>query len=211
MSLIAITRDVSPSINDCELTFHGRQQIDVKRAIEQHHAYQDCLAELGARIISLRAEPNLPDAVFVEDTAVILEGIAVIANMGTRSRRPEAESIAEVLGRYRSLRFLNEPATLDGGDVLPVVPKVFVGLSRRTNRRRHRAIAENSWPAWLRSAGSRSDGLPASEKRLLLSWQEHHAPESIRGSIRPGCADSNCSMSRKTSPPRRTFFISMMS
>jgi len=133
MSLIAITREVSPSINDCELTFQGRQPIDVNRAIQEHRAYQDCLAESGAQIISLGPEPNLPDAVFVEDTAVVLEGVAVIANMDTASRKPEVTSIAKVLARYRSLKFLNEPATLDGGDVLPVAPKIFVGLSRRTN------------------------------------------------------------------------------
>jgi dimethylargininase len=133
MCLIAITREVSPSINDCELTFHGRQSIDVNRAIQEHRAYQDCLAALGARIVSLPAEPNLPDAVFVEDTAVVLEGIAVVANMGAASRRPETRSIAEVLARHRPVRFLPGPATVDGGDVLAVAPKIFVGLSRRTN------------------------------------------------------------------------------
>lgn len=133
MSLTAIVREVSSSINDCELSFHSRQQIDVPRAIAQHQAYQDCLAELGVRIISLPAEPGLPDAVFVEDPAVVVDEIAIISNMGAPSRRPETSSLAPVLSRYRPLKFLVHPATLDGGDVLRIERSVFVGLSRRTN------------------------------------------------------------------------------
>ena len=134
MPLTAIVREVSSSINDCELSFHARQPIDVARAIAQHQAYQDCLTELGVRIVSLPAEPELPDAVFVEDPAVVVNEIAVISNMGAPSRRPEATSLAKMLARYRPLKFLTEPATLDGGDVLRIGRSVFVGLSRRTNR-----------------------------------------------------------------------------
>jgi dimethylargininase len=134
MPLTAIVREVSPSINDCELSFHAKQPIDVARAIAQHKAYQNCLAELGVRIVSLPAEPGLPDAVFVEDPAVVMDEVAIISNMGAASRRPEASSLANVLSRYRPLRFLTEPATLDGGDVLRIGRSIFVGLSRRTNR-----------------------------------------------------------------------------
>jgi dimethylargininase len=132
--LTAITREVSPTINDCELSFHARQPIDVSEAIAQHKAYQDCLAQLGVRIVSLPAEPKLPDAVFVEDAAVVVDEVAVITNMGTPSRRPEARSLVDTLSRYRPIKFLAEPATLDGGDVLRVGPRIFVGLSQRTNR-----------------------------------------------------------------------------
>jgi dimethylargininase len=134
MSLTAITREVSPSINDCELSFHGRQTIDVAKAIAQHKAYRELLAELGARVVALPAEQGLPDAVFVEDAAVVLDEIAVIANMGAASRRPEVASVAEALGRYRPLQFMKAPATLDGGDVMRIGRTLFVGLSRRTNR-----------------------------------------------------------------------------
>jgi len=134
MPLTAITREVSPSINDCELSFHGRQPIDVAKAMAQHKAYQDSLAELGAQIVSLPAEPGLPDAVFVEDPVVVVDEVAVISNMGASSRQPEARSLAEALSLYRPLKFLAEPATLDGGDVLRIGRSVFVGLSRRTNR-----------------------------------------------------------------------------
>lgn len=134
MPLIAITREVSSSINDCEMSFHARQPIDVAKATAQHKAYRDCLAELGARIVSLPAEPGLPDAVFVEDPVVVVDEVAVISNMGAPSRRPEARSLADALSRYRPLKVLAEPATLDGGDVLRIGRSVFVGLSQRTNR-----------------------------------------------------------------------------
>lgn len=132
--LTAITRHVSPSINNCELSFHERQPIDIGRAIAQHEAYQDCLRELGVRVVSLPAEPTLPDAVFVEDPALVFDEVAIISVMGAPSRRPEAKSLAEALSNYRRIKFLTEPATLDGGDVMRAGRKVFVGLSRRTNR-----------------------------------------------------------------------------
>jgi dimethylargininase len=134
MQLTAITREVSPSINRCELSFHARQRIDVAKAIAQHKAYQDCLAELGVRIVSLPAEPGLPDAVFIEDAAVITEEVAIISRMGAPSRRPERITLIDTLAHYRPIRFLVEPATLDGGDVMRAGRSVFVGLSRRTNR-----------------------------------------------------------------------------
>jgi dimethylargininase len=132
--LTAITREVSGNINDCELSFHAREPIDVAKAIAQHKAYRDCLAGLGVRVVSLPAEPELPDAVFVEDPAVVVDEVAVISIMGVPSRRPEARSLADALSRYRPVKFLREPATLDGGDVLRVGRFVFAGLSRRTNR-----------------------------------------------------------------------------
>ena len=134
MALTAVTREVSASINDCELSFQAREPIDLARAIAQHEEYRNCLAELGARVISLPAEPGLPDAVFVEDPALVVDEIAIISNMGARSRQPEARSLADALRPYRALKFLAEPATLDGGDVLRVGRTIFVGLSRRTNR-----------------------------------------------------------------------------
>jgi dimethylargininase len=142
MSLTAITRDVSPNINNCELSFHERQPIDLAKATAQHEAYRDCLAGLGARIVSLPAEPGLPDAVFVEDTAVVLDEVAVISNMGAPSRRPEVASVAEALSRYRPLEFLKAPAALDGGDVMRIGRNLFVGLSQRTNRQGAEQLSE---------------------------------------------------------------------
>ncbi len=134
MELTAITCQVSASINDCALSFHTRQPIDVAKAIAQHKGYEDCLAGLGAQLVTLPAEPRLPDAVFVEDAAVVVDEVAVIPIMGAAKRQPEVRSLADALARYRPLEFLAEPATLDGGDVVRIGRSVFVGLSRRTNR-----------------------------------------------------------------------------
>src|SRR4030095_6922506 len=76
--LIAITRQVSSTLNDCGIIFHERQPIDIARAVEQHEKYQECLRELGVRVIPLPAEPELPDAVFVEDPAVVVDELAII-------------------------------------------------------------------------------------------------------------------------------------
>ena len=132
--LVALTRKVSLCINDCEIMYHTKQPIDVQRAIEQHHAYEQRLVRLGIEVISLPAEPDLPDAVFVEDTAVVVDEVAIITVMGAESRRPETATVAEALSRYRPLKFLAPPATLDGGDVLRIGRKLFVGASKRTNR-----------------------------------------------------------------------------
>ena len=132
--LTAITRQVSPNINRCELSFDERKPIDVRKAIEQHETYRQLLSELGLRVIELAAEPDLPDSVFVEDPAIVVDEIAVISRMGAISRRPEADSLAQELSKYRPLQFLTEPATLDGGDVMRIGQNIFVGESARTNR-----------------------------------------------------------------------------
>jgi dimethylargininase len=131
--LIAITRQVSPSINHCELTFHAKTPIDLTKAIHQHEAYEECLRQLGLRLVSLPPEPDLPDAVFVEDAAIVVDEVAVIPIMGAASRRPETESLARALSAFRPLHFMQPPATLDGGDVMRIGRRLFVGSSSRTN------------------------------------------------------------------------------
>ncbi len=134
MTLTAITREISPDINYCELSFQTRQPIDVAKAAAQHKAYEACLAELGAKVVSLPAETGLPDAVFVEDPAVVLDEIAIVTNMGAPSRRPEAKSIAKALAPYRPVKLIGKPGTLEGGDVMRIGKTLFVGLSERTDR-----------------------------------------------------------------------------
>jgi dimethylargininase len=131
--LIAITREVSPNIARCELTHFEREPIDLARAQAQHRQYQNCLAELGCKVIALPAESDLPDSVFVEDTALVLDELAVILRPGALSRRPETSSIAEALKQYRKLIHLESPGTIDGGDVLRLDKKIFVGLTSRSN------------------------------------------------------------------------------
>ena len=142
MQLTAITRQVSANINNCELTFHARRPINLAIAIAQHEAYQQGLARLGVEVISLPALNGLPDSVFVEDAAVITDEVAIICRMGAPSRRPETESLTATLRQYRPVKFIGEPATLDGGDVLRVGRHVFVGLSQRTNREGYLQLSE---------------------------------------------------------------------
>jgi dimethylargininase len=131
--LTAITRAVSPAIVNCELTFVSRQAIDLSKVCEQHRAYEKLLEKLGARVISLPAEPALPDSMFVEDPAIVLDELAVILPLGTESRRPEAASLAQALAEFRKIEYVKPPGALEGGDVLRIDRKLFVGLSTRTN------------------------------------------------------------------------------
>ncbi len=133
MTLIAATREVSPAISRCELTHLPREVIDVDRARAQHRAYERALEEAGCTIVRVEAAPELPDAVFVEDAAVVLSEVAIIMRPGARPRRAETPAVAELVGRYRPLRFIEAPGTIDGGDVLAAGRSVFVGLSGRTN------------------------------------------------------------------------------
>ena len=113
MPLMAITRPVSRSINNCALSFHTRQPIDVAKATAQHKAYQDCLTELGVQVVSLAAEPDLPDAVFVEDPAVIVDEVAIISIMGA----PAAARSPGLAVPCRIRRSELIGAALEGGDV----------------------------------------------------------------------------------------------
>src|ERR1035441_2242203 len=132
--LIAITRAVSPAINRCELGFIERQEISLAAPEEQHRLYEACLSELGATVVSLAAEPDYPDSVFVEDPAVVVDEGGGRTASGAASGRGESESLACALERYRPLRYLREPATLEGGDVMRIGRTLFVGASHRSNR-----------------------------------------------------------------------------
>jgi dimethylargininase len=131
--LVAITRQVSSALARCELTHLARAPIDVERARLQHHLYEQQLIELGCRLERLAEQPELPDSVFVEDAAIVLDEVAVITLPGAPSRRPEIASIAAALTPHRTLRHLAAPATLDGGDVLQIGRVLYVGVSARTN------------------------------------------------------------------------------
>ena len=139
--LTAITRGVSPGIVNCELTFIARQAIDLAKARKQHRDYERLLERAGARVISLPPEPDLPDSMFVEDPAVVVDELAVIFPLGTQSRRAEAASLAKALAKFRRLEYVKLPGLLEGGDVLRVGRKFFIGLSKRSNEEGIRQFA----------------------------------------------------------------------
>lgn len=130
----AITREVSSDINQCELTHLNRTPIDLALARQQHHAYEAALASFGCQLIRLPEAPTLPDSVFVEDAAIVLDEVAVITRPGAASRRPETATIAAALAPYRQRIEIQSPGTVDGGDVLRVGKHIYVGLSTRSNQ-----------------------------------------------------------------------------
>jgi dimethylargininase len=132
-AMIALTRAVPPTITECELTHLCRAPIDVALAVAQHADYEAALTALGARVERVDPAPELPDSVFIEDTAVVFDEVAVLMRPGAPSRRSEVPAVAATLGRYRPIHSIVAPATMDGGDVLRAGRRVFVGRSLRTN------------------------------------------------------------------------------
>jgi dimethylargininase len=189
---IAITRQISPRFNECEITHIERIPIDLGIARSQHEEYVRALKSpgCGCEVIELPAEPDLPDSVFVEDAAIILPEMAVITRPGADSRKPETESIARSLLPFKSLVRLKEPAALDGGDVLVLGKRIFVGLSTRSNQEAidqlNALLAELGYSAMgvhlhdclhLKSAVSRLD-----DQTLLINrnWLDTHHFEHFR-------------------------------
>jgi len=94
----AITREVSPALAACELSFVERSPIDVARAQAQHAAYCSALEALGCEVIRLPAEAAFPDSVFVEDVALAFDELAIATRPGAESRREEGAAVLDVLG-----------------------------------------------------------------------------------------------------------------
>lgn len=162
--LVALTRGVSASLAECELTELERSLIDPDRARAQHAEYQGALEDLGCEVRSLPASPDLPDCVFIEDTAVVVNEIAILARPGAVSRRPEVAGVAEALQPHRELARIEPPGTLDGGDVLRIGRRVWVGVSRRTN---HHGFTQLR--SWLEPHGYDVQGLEVKDCLHLKS------------------------------------------
>ncbi len=131
--MFALTRGVPASLARCELTHLPRVAIDVERARAQHGLYEDALRAIGVAVVRLPATDELPDSVFVEDAAVVVDELAVLTRPGAPSRRPEISSVAAALAPHRDLAFIAAPGTLDGGDVLRIGRRIFFGLTARSN------------------------------------------------------------------------------
>lgn len=144
--MIALTHLPSPDLARCQLTYVARAPIDPARAVRQHEDYRQALAECGADVRTLDVNRDWPDSVFIEDVAVVLDEVAVLASMGAPSRRGEPAGAAAVLGEYREVRRVEPPATLEGGDVLRVGRRLLVGRSSRTNAAGISALAAIARP-----------------------------------------------------------------
>jgi dimethylargininase len=184
--LTAITRDVSPSIGDCQLTHLERAPIDIERARAQHAEYERALERLGCVVIRLPAAADMPDSVFIEDIAIVFDEIAVIARPGAPSRRREIEDVAKLLSWHRPIVQIVEPATLDGGDVLVVGRSVFVGQTTRTNDagigQLRAAVASYGYsvmPASVRGCLHLKSAITALDDRTLLANRQWIAEEEF--------------------------------
>jgi dimethylargininase len=131
--MLALTHVPSPNLACGQRTHVARVAINHDLAVQQHRAYCAMLRDCGAEVYTLDQNRDLPDSTFVEDAAIVLDEVAVLASMGTEARRRERAVIATELKKYRELHSLEVPATIEGGDVLRVGRTLLVGLSSRTS------------------------------------------------------------------------------
>ena len=170
----AITREVSPALAACELSFVHRLPVDVGRAQAQHQAYCRALEGSGCRVIRLPAEPAFPDSVFVEDVALAFDEVAIATRPGAESRRAEGDAVLEVLGSFRRILRIEAPGTLDGGDVLRIGKRVFVGISARSN-----AAGREQLRALLAPFGYEVDGVAMRDCLHLKSAVTQVADDTV--------------------------------
>jgi dimethylargininase len=150
--------------------------IDVARARAQHAAYVEGLEWLGYDVETVPADDRHPDCVFIEDTAVVARGVALVTRSAAASRGGEGDAVAEALAAHVRVERMRPPATLDGGDVLRLGATLYAGRSPRTNAAGVDALAATFAPAGLTVVPVAIDGMlhlkcacsPLSDERLLL-------------------------------------------
>jgi dimethylargininase len=130
---IALTRGISAGIDRCEVSFIDRVAIDLQKMKQQHRAYEEMLRSMGYEVIQIPADDSCPDCCFIEDTALLLDEIAVITYPGSVARRGEVPGVVPTIEKYRKTLRIEPPATLEGGDVLRIGRNLYVGLTQRTN------------------------------------------------------------------------------
>src|SRR5437879_4079749 len=118
--MIALTHVPSPNMRACERTYVPHTAIDHAQALSQHAAYCHALSLCGVTVRTLDVNSHLPDCAFIEDTAIILDEIALLASFGVESRRSESAAVAPLLSEYREVVRVEPPATIEGGDVLRI-------------------------------------------------------------------------------------------
>lgn len=144
ISKYAIVRNVAKTYDNCVKPNKPGKQIDVLLARAQHQSYCQALKDLGLKLINIEADSRFPDCCFVEDPAIVIEDTAIITRLGVKSRTGEERAVAKVLKCYKTIRWIKPPGTIEGGDVLKIGRKIYIGLSERTNQsaiKQVRAIA----------------------------------------------------------------------
>jgi dimethylargininase len=139
----ALVRRPSPRLAEGLLTHLERSSVDADIAMRQWDGYVRAFVDAGWRLTEVEPAPDSPDGVFVEDTVVVYDDLAVIARSGAADRRSETAGTEKVITElgYRIAR-IEAPGVLDGGDVLKHGGTVYVGQSGRTNADGIRQLAE---------------------------------------------------------------------
>lgn len=138
--MIALVRRPGPRLAEGLVSHIERQEVDLALAVRQWQSYVDALAGAGWDIVEVEPADDCPDAVFVEDPVVVYRDTAVVARSGAVQRRGETDGVVKALDGYR-IRNIEAPGTLDGGDVLKIGDRIYVGLSERTNEDGVRQLA----------------------------------------------------------------------
>ena len=130
----ALVRRPVDILAEGQITHIDRVPINLELARAQWAGYVAALEAEGWATTEVAPAPDQPDSVFIEDAVIVFGDTAVLASPGAPSRRGEtagAEAAVRALGR--TVRRIERPGTLDGGDVLKVGRTVYVGQSLRTN------------------------------------------------------------------------------
>lgn len=130
----AIVRNVAKTYDKCVRVTDPIEKIDVGLAQEQHQAYCRVLKGLGLKLIRIEADERFPDCCFVEDPAIVIGDTAIISRMGVKSRKGEEIAVRQTMFNYKKIRWITPPGTIEGGDVLKIGRKIYIGLSERTNQ-----------------------------------------------------------------------------
>lgn len=143
---VAVVRGVPDSFAAAVTSSSPDPPLSVEVARRQHAAYCDALTASGYRLVEVEPDNDHPDCLFVEDAAVVIGDQGLATRPGHESRRGEVDAVADAVTEIVRVHRTQPPATIDGGDVLVVGSRVFVGLSRRTNRQGAAAVATLAEP-----------------------------------------------------------------
>lgn len=138
----ALVREPGSGFSRCISTHPMRHTIDIGRARAQHAVYVSTLEALGVEVIRIDRDDSLPDSCFVEDTAVVHGAKALVSRPAKEARRGETEAVKAALSRHLEIRSAEEPATVEGGDVLHLEDRLVCGLTKRTNREGARQLSD---------------------------------------------------------------------
>jgi dimethylargininase len=117
-----------------------KKGIDLPKALTQHQSYVNALENVGGKIFSLPPEDLLPDSTFVEDTAFVFGRTAFMCSAKEKTRRNEAERVAQALKDH--LKIVNLEPHMDGGDILNTPDAIYIGLSKRSNERAIQSLSQ---------------------------------------------------------------------